>query len=391
MSEAILAINVGSSSIKFAIYDTADRALRLRGLIESIGTHARFGARGAIADSLAGAEPPAAGDNAAVITWLIDLLGERLADVSLRAVGHRIVHGGAEHVAPERIDQATIASLERLIPLAPDHQPHGLAAVRAVTARWPRLLQVACFDTAFHATQPRLARLFALPRTLTDEGIVRYGFHGLSYDYIAGVLPRIAGARADGRVIVAHLGQGASLCAMRERCSVATSMGFSVIDGLVMGKRSGRLDPGVLLYLLQHKGMSVTEVGELLNHRSGLLGVSGISDDVRTLEASDDPHAAEALDLFAYRAAAEIAAMAAAIEGLDVLVFTGGIGEHSVSMRARIAARCRWLGVDIDADANATNATRINTAASKVDVLTIPTDEEWVIARATRMLLERSA
>jgi acetate kinase len=386
MSEGVLAINVGSSSIKFALYGTGVETPLLRGQVESIGSDPSFGARGELAEALGDARVPANGGHAGAIDWLVGLLGSRI-DVKLRAIGHRIVHGGMRHVAPERIDGAVIESLQLLVPLAPDHQPAGLAAVRAVAQRWPELPQVACYDTAFHARQPRLARLFALPREMADEGIVRYGFHGLSYEYIAGALPGIAAAQAQGRVVVAHLGHGASLCAMRHGRSESTSMGFSVIDGLVMGQRSGRIDPGVLLYLMQQKGWSAAEVADLLLHRSGLLGVSGISEDVRDLEASDRPEAAEALDLFAWRAGAEIAGMASAIEGLDALVFTGGIGEHSVAMRARIAARCGGRGVALDEAANARGASAIHAAGARVGVYVVPTDEEVVIARATRAVV----
>jgi acetate kinase len=284
------------------------------------------------------------------------------------------------------IDAGVEQRIERLAPLAPSHQPHNLAAIRAIAARAPAIAQVACFDTAFHRSQPRLARLLAVPRALSDAGIERYGFHGLSYQYLAGALPQYT-QRADGRVIIAHLGHGASLCALRDRRSVATTMGFSTLDGLMMGTRCGALDPGVLLHLLHSGRYDAAGLDDLLYRRCGLLGVSGISDDVRVLEASADPRAREALDLFAYRAAGEIGALAAAIGGVDVLVFSGGIGENSVAMRAAIAARAAWLGVALDADANAAARSRISTAASAVEVLAIPTDEEIVIARATQELL----
>ena len=272
------------------------------------------------------------------------------------------------------------------MPLAPHHQPDNLAGVNAVAAARPGLPQVACFDTAFHRTQPRLAQIFAIPRALTDDGIIRYGFHGLSYEHIASVLPHHAGARADGRVVVAHLGHGASLCAMRERKSVATSMGFTALDGLVMGKRPGTLDPGVVLHLLQDKNMSVEEVADLLHNRSGLLGVSGLSDDMRDLLGNGDARAKEAVDLFIFRAVREIGALVAVLGGLDGLVFTAGIGENAGEVRARIAAGLDWLGLRLDADSNDANATRISAPDSAIEVFVIPTDEERVIAHYTRNL-----
>jgi acetate kinase len=286
-----------------------------------------------------------------------------------------------------RIDERVLAALERYVPLAPSHQPQNLAAIRAVARAAPDLPQIACFDTAFHRTQPRHAQWFALPRSLTDEGIVRYGFHGLSYEYLAGVLPDFAGDRAYGRVILAHLGHGASLCALRERRSIATTMGFTALDGLMMGRRAGTIDPGVLLYLLQEKRMAASDVSDLLYNRSGLFGVSGLSDDLRVLEADGGERAEEAMDLFAYRAAREIGSLAAALGGLDVLVFSAGIGEHSALMRSRIVAYSSWLGCEIDADANAIHGPRIGKDGSAVDVYVIPTDEEIVIARSVRMLL----
>ncbi|HEX7111864.1 MAG TPA: acetate/propionate family kinase [Mizugakiibacter sp.] len=384
-ARGVLVLNAGSSSLKFAAYGDDAEAPTLRGVIERIGAKARLAMHTPAADALGdGADLPVDGSLEHLARWLMVRLRRYFADVEPAAIGHRIVHGGAPFVAPVRLDEAALDALERLVPLAPQHQPYGLAVVRAAMACWPAAPQIACFDTAFHRSQPRLAQLFALPRALTDAGIVRYGFHGLSYAYIAGRLPELLGARADGRVLVAHLGHGASLCAMRGRRSVATTMGFTVMDGLMMARRCGALDPGVLLYLLQERGMDATGLVELLNERSGLLGVSGLSDDVRELEASGDPHAQEALELFAYRAACEIGAMVATLDGLDALVFTAGIGERSAAMRQRICARLRWLGVALDAQANARHALRIGTPQAAVEVLVVPTDEEAVIAQAAR-------
>jgi acetate kinase len=296
------------------------------------------------------------------------------------------VHGGSLYSQPIILTPAVLAELEQFVLLAPLHQPHNLAGINALSALLPEIPQIACFDTAFHRTQPPVAQMFAIPKALTAEGVKRYGFHGLSYEYIARVLPEHT-AKADGRVLVAHLGNGASLCAMLGRRSQGSSMGFTAIDGLMMGTRTGALDPGVLLYLLENKGMGVKDLTNLLYKQSGLLGVSGISQDMRTLLASDDPAAEEAVELFCYRAITQIGALAAAIGGLDALVFTGGIGEHASEIRRRIAEGCAWLGLELDNAANMANSTRISTAGSRIDALVIPTDEEWMIAEHTRDLL----
>ena len=318
-----------------------------------------------------------------LIPNLLGWLESSVDDATICAAGHRVVHGGQGHDKPARVTPELMNDLEKLIPLAPLHQPHNLAAIRAVTTALPDLAQVACFDTSFHRTQIKLAQSFALPRALTDEGIIRYGFHGLSYDYIAGQLPKHLGARANGRVIVAHLGNGASMCAMKNRQSVATSMGFTALDGLMMGRRCGTIDPGVILHLIDNKGMSSQEVGQLLYNQSGLLGVSGISNDMHVLETSISPHAQEAINLFCYRAACELASLTIPIGGIDTIVFTAGIGENSAYVRQKICEHLSWMGVFLDDGANTKNAPRISKAGSDVDVLIIPTNEEIVIARAT--------
>jgi len=392
MIEAILVLNVGSSSIKFALYVAGTLERLCRGHIENIGDDGVAAhVEGTRAADFGEIKLPAdVQDHAAAVRWLVERIRGSLADVRISAAGHRVVHGGMDFAAPVVVDEHLLAALGKLVPLAPQHQPSNLAAIHMVAETWPGLTQVACFDTAFHRSQPEHAQWFALPRAFAAEGIIRYGFHGLSYDYLSSVLPQYAGDRADGRVVIAHLGQGASLCALRDRRSVATTMGFTALDGLMMGRRSGAIDPGVLLYLLQQRQMTAAAVEDLLYNHSGLLGVSGISDDLRVLEASGDPRAEEAMDLFAYRAGREIAAMAAALEGLDSLVFSGGIGEHSVQMRRRICAYSAWLGIRLDTDANARHASRISAPDSGVNVFVIPTDEEIVVARATDRL-RRSA
>jgi acetate kinase len=327
-----------------------------------------------------------------VLTTLLGWVEEQFPHHHLIAAGHRVVHGGSLYASPVRIDSSVLDELRRLVSLAPLHQPHNLAAIAAMAKLHPGLPQVACFDTAFHHTLPEVAAAFALPRSITTQGIRRYGFHGLSYEYIASVLPDVLGlAAANGRVIVAHLGSGASMCAMHRRQSVATTMGFTALDGLVMGTRCGNLDPGVILHLIQEKGMTPRAVSELLYHSSGLLGVSGISDDMRKLLASDDPLAADAVALFIYRFSRELGSLAASLGGLDALVFTAGIGEHASEIRRRACEQASWLGVELDHAANAKGAGRISAHASRVSAWVIRADEDLMIARHTWHLTEADA
>jgi acetate kinase len=299
-----------------------------------------------------------------------------------------VVHGGLAYAKPVLIDDKVLAAIEELVPLAPLHQPHNIAAIRAVSAIAPKVPQVACFDTAFHRRAPPLAQEFALPRALTAKGVRRYGFHGLSYEYIMSVMPRVAPDCASGKLIVAHLGNGASMCAIAAGRSIATTMGMTALDGLPMGTRSGALDPGVILYLLQHEGMDAKAVEHLIYEHSGLLGVSGLSSDMRTLLASDLPAAKEAVDLFVYRIGRELGSLAAALGGLDALVFTAGIGEHAVEIRARVCKDAAWIGVSLDDKANEAGGPCISRPASKVSAWVIPTDENLMIARHTRQVLD---
>lgn len=356
-------------------------------MISGIGSTATFEASNA-QGLLSGALPPDQMNHEEALAWLFDWLESGNHARHLLGAGHRVVHGGEHHVAPLLIDPEILVTLEALTPLAPLHQPHNLAAIKALHKLRPGLAQVACFDTAFHCTQPVVAQTLALPRAVTTGGLRRYGFHGLSYEFIAAALPAFLGAAADSRVIVAHLGNGASLCAMRGRKSIATTMGFSTLDGLVMGTRCGTLDPGVLFYLMHEKGMTSVEVEEMLYRKSGLLGISEISNDMRTLLDSPDPRARAAIDQFVYRAALETGALAAALEGIDALVFTGGIGEHARLIRSMICEKLAWLGIVLDPAANASNAARISAASSRVSVCIIPADEEMVIAQHTNRLLQ---
>ncbi|MBK9445676.1 MAG: acetate/propionate family kinase [Betaproteobacteria bacterium] len=391
MSKAILTINAGSSSIKFAAYALDDNVARhpfLSGQIDGIGAAAKLVAKNADGERIADDALPQGIKHAEAFNALLGWLASHKQNSrQLVAVGHRVVHGGELYSQPVVVDADAVKVLEQFVVLAPLHQPHNLNGIKVLAERLPGVPQIACFDTAFHRTQPPLAQLFALPRALTAEGVKRYGFHGLSYEYIARVLPEHT-SRAEGRVLVAHLGNGASMCAMVGRKSQTSSMGFTAIDGLMMGTRTGALDPGVILYLLQAKGMDAKALEKLLYKESGLLGVSGISQDMRTLLASDKAEAAEAVDLFCYRIVREIGALAACIGGLDALVFTGGIGEHAAEVRRRVCAQLQWLGVDLDEAANEHKATRISKAGSQTEVLVIPTDEEWMIAQHTQNLIQ---
>jgi acetate kinase len=390
---AVLTLNAGSSSLKFALFDAApDGRATLRGEIEDLGTAPHLHATDAAGHALAGQGWPAGTKFAVVLAALLAFAETHLEGAVLDAVGHRVVHGGAAHVAPEVVTPALVAALTALTPLDPMHMPFNLAPIRAMDEARPGLLQVACFDTAFHHTLPPLARLFALPRAVTESGVQRYGFHGLSYEFVAWRLTKAYPSLARGRVIAAHLGSGASLCALHDGVSIATTMGFSALDGLVMATRCGAIDPGVLLYLAR-QGHSFDDIEQMLYRRSGLLGVSGLSGDVRVLLASKDPHAAEAIDLFAYRIACESGAFACALGGLDTLVFTAGIGEHAPAIRTAVCQRLAWLGIAIDEAANQTNGRdtdgHISTPGSATTVLVIATDEEAMIARHTKVMLAR--
>ena len=394
MNDAVLVLNAGSSSLKFALFETAavacaDPALRLRGQIEGIGRTPRF-------DLESGAAPPppdekiaGIADHDGALAVLLEWLERAAGGTRLAAAGHRVVHGGPQNRGHARITPALLDELAGYAPLAPHHQPHNVAAIRAVAARRPGLAQVACFDTAFHAGQPQVAARLSLPRAYWDRGLRRYGFHGLSYEYVAGALPAVSGAPLPARVVIAHLGNGASLCAVRDGRGVATTMGFSTLDGLVMGTRCGALDPGALLYLMREEGLDEPALTDLLYNRSGLLGVSGLSADMRTLLASDAPAAAEAVELFCYRIVRELGSLAAALGGLDALVFTAGIGAHSAEVRRRVCAASAWLGIALDQAANERHGPRISTAGSAVSVWALPTDEELVIARHTLALARR--
>lgn len=384
MSRAVVSLNSGSSSIKFALFTLNDQGPQseMAGKIEGIGTAPRLAAHDSDGRPLV--ERSWAYEvgltHEALLERLFDLAAEHLAGRELAGVGHRVVHGGIHFAEPIRVDDALLDALERLCPLAPLHQPHNLVAIRTLAALAPELPQIACFDTAFHHRRPEIATRFALPRALHDKGIRRYGFHGLSYEYVARRLSETDPELASGRVIAAHLGNGASLCAMRDGRCVDTTMGFTALDGLMMGTRSGAIDPGVLLHLLREEAMTAAEVETLLYKQSGLLGVSGVSSDMRALHASNDPRAAEAIALFVWRAAREAGALVASLEGLDGLVFTAGIGENDPAIRAAICARLAWLGIELDQDANLRHAPRISTPDSRITVRVIPTDEERMIA-----------
>ena len=391
MSRGILTINAGSSSIKFALFPLdhpISPVAEVSGQIDGIGAEAtkmvaknRAGER--IADqTLSGERVSHAQAFDALLKWFT----ATYTGWEIVAVGHRVVHGGDRYSQPTVIDAQVLTHLTSFTPLAPLHQPHNVAGIVALQALLPSVPQVACFDTAFHRSQPDVAQMFGLPRAITAEGVKRYGFHGLSYEFIARALPQHS-SRADGRVIVAHLGNGASMAAMVNRKCVATTLGFSTIDGLVMGTRCGNLDPGVILHLMETKNLSVKDMTKMLYKESGLLGVSGISQDMRTLLSSDKPEAQEAVDLFCYRIARELGSLAAAAGGLDALVFTGGIGEHAAEVRRRVCLQSEWLGIKLNPEANARHDLHIGAGNSSVDVLVIPTNEGWMMAHHAQTLL----
>lgn len=399
MADAILTLNAGSSSIKFALFARSavmPQQPELAGQIDGIGAaggqpaHLKAtNSSGRVLDDidleLAG---PAESQHKSALSFLVDWLHQHEAGWNISGVGHRVVHGAQKFSQPIVLDASIVDALRGFIPLAPLHQPHNLAGIDALSAALPGIPQVACFDTSFHRSQPEVAQLFALPRAITAQGVRRYGFHGLSYEYIAEVLPQhLAADRARGRVIVAHLGNGASMCAMKDLKSQASTMGFTAVDGLMMGTRTGSLDPGVLLYLMDYQQMDAKALTRLLYKESGLLGVSGISQDMRVLLDSAAPAAREAVDLFCYRIVREIGSLAAALGGLDALVFTGGIGEHGAAVREQVCAPLGWLGLKLNRPANAANASKISAIGSQIDVCVIPTNEEWVIARHTAKLI----
>ncbi|WP_010139302.1 acetate/propionate family kinase [Oceanicola sp. S124] len=389
MNEHLLVLNAGSSSLKLGLFTAEPEPMALAtGHVERIGSahaelHLKQAGGAVIADQGLGAQGKT---HQEALQAALGPLLQAHPGARVRAVGHRIVHGGRSYAEPVVLNDQSLSYLAELVPFAPLHQPHNLAGVTAARAAFPEAQQVGCFDTAFHRHHPFVNDTFALPRRFYEKGVRRYGFHGLSYDYVAGRLAQMAPLLHQGRVVVAHLGNGASMCGLSAGRSVASTMGFSALDGLPMGTRSGQVDPGVLLYLMDQEGMAPAQISDLLYRESGLKGMSGIGSDMRALLGSDSPHAAEAIDYFCFRARRELGGLAAALEGLDALVFTGGIGENAAAIRERICRGMHWLGIELDERANAAGATVISTAFSRVRVLVIPTNEELVIARAAARL-----
>jgi acetate kinase len=392
--DTVLVVNAGSSSVKFQVYaaqSSGELTRKLKGQIDGVATRPRL--RGSAADGAQSVDREFRPEDVADVPAALHTAAGWLRDeqqIRPTAIGHRVVHGGPDYDRPVLVDADVLARLERYVPLAPLHQPHNIAPIRSILARSPDLPQVACFDTAFHRGHSAIVDHYAIPERFYAEGVRRYGFHGLSYEYIATRLPQVAPQAASGRVIVAHLGSGASMCALAGGRSVESTMGFTALDGIPMGTRSGQIDPGVLLYLIEQKGMSAASVANLFYHECGLKGLSGISNDVRELQASKDARADFALDHFCYRIALHAGMLVSALGGLDAFVFTAGIGENSAEVRARIVARLEWLGTGLDPVANAANATLISRPESPIAVYVIPTDEELMIARHTLALLSQS-
>jgi acetate kinase len=391
MADAIVVLNAGSSSLKFSLFLDRDGGLEqvLGGQVEALFTSPRFVAKGpdgAVVAQKAWGDGVQLGHDGA-LAHLMAVLRERSASDRLVGVGHRVVHGGALYAQPVRIDAQVLAQLRTFEPLAPLHQPHNLAPIATILERNPELPQVACFDTGFHRGNPQLAQMFGLPYEMYEQGIRRYGFHGLSYEYVASVLPATDPRAAAGKAVVLHLGNGSSMCAIEAGLGVASTMGFTAVDGLMMGTRTGALDPGVMLYLMDERGMSARDLEKLLYHRSGLLGVSGVSSDMRTLLASDAPRARLAVDLYCYRIRRELGSLVAALGGLDALVFTAGVGENSAAIRSAVCRDAAWIGLELDEAANASGAARISSPASRVNVWRLATNEELMIARHTVAVL----
>ena len=390
MQQSILTINAGSSSVKFALFELAEHISEkaaISGQIDGIGTaHVRLVAKDNTGTRIVDQALPAGADHATSFDELLHWFSSSAKGGKIVAVGHRVVHGGDRYSHPVVLSAADLEQLAQYSRLAPLHQPHNLNGIYAIEKVLADVPQIACFDTAFHRTQSEIAQMYGLPRKYSEEGAKRYGFHGISYEYIASVLPQHC-KKADGRVIVCHLGNGASMTAMVGRKCVATTLGFSTLDGLIMGTRCGPIDPGLILHIMESKGFGVKEMTHLLYKESGLLGVSGISQDMRTLVASDKPEAKEAIELFCYRIVRELGSLAAAAGGLDAVVFTGGIGEHNPGLRSNICKQASWQGITLDEAANKSGEHRISAADSAVDVFVIPTNEEWMIARNTQALL----
>jgi acetate kinase len=391
MKDAIVVLNAGSSSIKFSLFSLGDETLDLvcRGQAEGIYTAPHFIVKDAAGNQIAErtwTEDEHIGHEGA-LAHLVEFLKSHLNKYRPLAIGHRVVHGGMLYTRPALVNVEMLDQLEHLVPLAPLHQPHNLAPIRHLMEELPGLPQVACFDTAFHANQPELAKIYALPAELTEAGVRRYGFHGLSYEYIASVLPNHDTRAAEGRCIVLHLGNGASMCAINAGRSIASTMGFSAAEGLPMGTRCGDMDPGVILYLFEQRGMTPAEVQKIIYQQSGLLGLSGISSDMRVLQESDDPRAQLAIDYYIYRIGREMGSLSAALGGLDGVVFTAGIGENATVLRQRVCEDAAWLGVEVDRDANAANQSRISPRDSDISVWVIPTNEELMIARHTLQVI----
>jgi acetate kinase len=390
MNEYVLVLNAGSSSLKFRVYERSAPSewhAAANGQLEGIGTACKFAADDGGGRTLDEQSLPGVKYARQALDHLAEWLRTRYPRAQLRGVGHRVVHGGAAYREPTLVTPQVLSDLRALEPLAPLHQPHNLAPIDVLAERMPGVPQVACFDTAFHRGQPQVAELVPLPKEIRERGVQRYGFHGLSYEYIAHALPKTAPGIAHKRVIVAHLGSGASLCALLDGKSRDCTLGFTALDGICMGTRPGAIDPGVVLYLFQSLGLTAKEVETMLYKRSGLLGISGVSNDMRDLLASGEPGARLAIDYFVYRAAKEIGAFAAVLSGVDALVFTAGIGQRSSEIRKRICAASAWLGIELDDRANDQHGPRISTAASRVAVWVIPTDEEQMIARHTERVL----